>query len=300
MAGASCMTLVTAWIRSTRGLRELVIASDSRLSGGESWNCGPKLFPLQRGDAVLAFAGATTRSYPLIVQASRWADDYEKARVRAMDLHDFKGHAERMMTSMITDVDTSGLHPRPTAPRMDCTIVLAGYSTTKQTFCMWNSRYDARTGKISFVRTGGNVLGSRGKHVVFVGEPTSAAVAAKRRLKRRLQAAGTFTVGSLDWEPLEVLRDLCRDSSFGSIGGPIQMVKVYDYLTTMPYAVRWRESPKDTQDGWPTLFGRRLLEYERTQRMEIDIDTMKTRSTWHYAQDCNKRKAIAGENPDVE
>lgn len=282
------MTLVVAWVRHTRSSRELVIASDSCLSGGERWSCGPKLFPLSRGDAVFAFAGGTERSFPLIVQAARWAEDYKRARDRGMELHKFKGHVQRLMQAMLEDIDLSDLHPQPSAPEIGCTIVLAGYSSMKREFRVWTSRYDSQGGRFSFVRAGRNVKGSRGKHVAFVGDGVEAA---KVALKERLVAKGRFTTGGLDWEPLEVLRDICRDPSFSTVRGPVQVVKLYDYMSSMPYAVRWRDRPADSECEALTLFGRRLLEYERTQRMIIDVDSLEVSPGWHFAEDCEQAGA---------
>jgi len=40
---------------------------------------GQKIFPLARGDSVLAFAGETFFAYPLILQTLRYIDDYDRA-----------------------------------------------------------------------------------------------------------------------------------------------------------------------------------------------------------------------------
>ncbi len=62
------MTLVAIWPRQQASTAELVVASDSRLTGGVTFESGPKLFPLPRGDSVIAFAGDTWFTYPLIIQ----------------------------------------------------------------------------------------------------------------------------------------------------------------------------------------------------------------------------------------
>jgi len=48
---------------------EMIVASDSRLSGGQAWDGNPKILMLPRSDAVLAFAGYTGVAYPLMIQA---------------------------------------------------------------------------------------------------------------------------------------------------------------------------------------------------------------------------------------
>ncbi len=47
------MTLGIAWVRRVRGVRELPIGSDSRLSGGQYWDSNPKIMLLPRTDAAV-------------------------------------------------------------------------------------------------------------------------------------------------------------------------------------------------------------------------------------------------------
>src|SRR5436309_586712 len=61
------MTLCVAWVRQESDHEELVFATDSRLTGGEIWDYGVKLFDLGRPGCLLCFAGHTRRAYPLIL-----------------------------------------------------------------------------------------------------------------------------------------------------------------------------------------------------------------------------------------
>src|ERR1700743_3358333 len=90
------MTLGMAWVRVVGGVRELVIASDSRLSGGQYWDGNPKIMLLPRSDAVLSFAGQTRDAYPLMLQAYNAIKMYPLAEKRALDLADLKGHLVRV------------------------------------------------------------------------------------------------------------------------------------------------------------------------------------------------------------
>jgi ATP-dependent protease HslVU (ClpYQ) peptidase subunit len=80
-----------AWLRSVGGVRELVIASDSRLSGGQFWDANPKIMLLPRSDAVLSFAGTTSDAYPLMLQAYNSIRMYPPASSRAVILPGNKG-----------------------------------------------------------------------------------------------------------------------------------------------------------------------------------------------------------------
>ncbi len=70
------MTLVAVWVRKAGKARELVIASDSRLTPF-TWDVAPKILPLPRGDSVLAFAGNTDVAYPIMIQMSNAVDAWD-------------------------------------------------------------------------------------------------------------------------------------------------------------------------------------------------------------------------------
>jgi hypothetical protein len=57
------MTLGLAWIRVVGSVRELIVASDSRLAGGQWWDANPKTMLLPRSDCVLSFSGHTYDAY---------------------------------------------------------------------------------------------------------------------------------------------------------------------------------------------------------------------------------------------
>ena len=61
------MTLCIAWIRQDGDKKELVMATDSRLTGGESWASGVKMLQLPPQDCLLCFSAATARASPLLL-----------------------------------------------------------------------------------------------------------------------------------------------------------------------------------------------------------------------------------------
>ena len=74
------MTLVASWVRVTPGGEELVIASDSRLTGGLALDHAPKIFRLERQDAVIAYCGPTVVAYPILLQLKSSLDGHEETR----------------------------------------------------------------------------------------------------------------------------------------------------------------------------------------------------------------------------
>src|ERR1700722_7368701 len=96
------MTISIAWARRVGTAKELVGASDSRLSFGCRWDCCPKLIALPRGDAVICFAGDTMYAYPVMLQAIAAVSQHPRLLSRGMDLDDLKGHLLRILNSMVS------------------------------------------------------------------------------------------------------------------------------------------------------------------------------------------------------
>ena len=151
------MTLVAAWIRKLGDTEELVLATDSRLTGGHTWDAGPKLLPLARGDAALCFSGDTAYAYPLILHIHNYVEAYERARSRALDLTDFKGHVLRVVQDLIEHVEDP-----VTPPQGDFGLVLAGYSWKLQSFRIWSLEYDQAQRRFFFRKATGHARRTKG------------------------------------------------------------------------------------------------------------------------------------------
>ncbi len=268
------MTLVAIWPRQQASTAELVVASDSRLTGGVTFESGPKLFPLPRGDSVIAFAGDTWFAYPLIIQLLRYVDDFDRANSRAQDICDMVGHCERVCSALLRElVSLSSPIPEGIDIARDFTIALAGYSWQRQRFKVWTSLV-SRSGDFKFTRPLKSLHGA-----VFLG---SGRAEAFRRLGRMLpsrkRGGRTQLPRQLGWEPFDILRDVIREGVDVSVGGAPQIVKVYRHMNSMTYAVPWRMGGNTTI----TLLGRPLLKYERTQRLAFHPDSHQAYRLWDY------------------
>ncbi len=116
----------------------MIVASDSRLSGGIRWDCCPKLFPLDRGDSAICFAGATFYAYPIILQVQKMINMHDKVKSRAHDIVDLQ--------SNIIDISNNMLGERHGFPSSgekdpDVTFLFCGYSWKLSSFCAWEYRY---------------------------------------------------------------------------------------------------------------------------------------------------------------
>lgn len=261
------MTLGMAWVRNLGSIRELVVASDSRLSGGQFWDANPKIMLLPRTDCVLSFAGSTFDAYPLMLQAFNAIETFTKLKSRATDLADLKGHLLRVFNRSREFI--SNLPPGQNIPDpADATFMLAGYSWRAKQFLIWKLHFDLCIKKYTFRPTHA-WQGQEGeaKLIAFVGDEEPVREA-KKQLVEKLRDKDRLTCGGLNMEPFEVLRDVIRSQAFPSVGGAPQLVKVYEHMNTHPFGIYWPDRPTGTL----SLLGRPLMDYEKPPSGSIDPD----------------------------
>jgi hypothetical protein len=261
------MTLGIIWARSVGGVREMVVASDSRLSGGQHWDANPKIMLLPRSDAVLSFGGDTDDAYPLMLQAWNAIEMFGPAKNRSMDLADLKGHLIRVFNhsrKFIGDLPRGQDVPNDPG----AIFAISGYSWRTRRFHIWKLFYDPSIRRFTFRPAGewGGQDAEAHKLVDYLGDD-DAIDEAKRRLVAVLRQKEKIARGSFDMEPFEVLRDIIRSKSFPSVGGPIQMVKIYEHANAVPVGVLWPD-----KTGSVSLLGRPLMAYEKTIWGVIDPD----------------------------
>ena len=112
---------------------------------------------------------------------------------------------------------------------------------------------------------------------------------AKKRLVNVLRDRDLIDNGNFDMEPFEVLRDMIRENISPHVGGPPQLVKVYQHMNCTPFAVFW----PNRQEKSKALLGRPLMHYESIPYPILDPDTLKI----HHLFQLNKDEAYYfGEN----
>jgi hypothetical protein len=125
------MTVVVSWTRKTKTGRELWIMSDSRLSGGKFWDYGPKIFSMGRSDAIVAFAGDTAWTYPLISQITSYVESFVNLRERVVDFLDVRKKVVRVLNDSLNFVSDSA---DASLEIPECSFIVAGYSVRKQDY----------------------------------------------------------------------------------------------------------------------------------------------------------------------
>ncbi|MEX5710570.1 hypothetical protein AB1484_20225 [Parafrankia sp. FMc6] len=265
------MTLVAAWIQRNDTLRELAIASDSRISGGESWDACPKIVPLPRPATVIAMSGDAVEAYSFLIQAINTCNLLDGNGSGRTDI----GYLANKLRDVYSDIrkhvrDLPSGSTTPTIPQLD--VVLLGWSWRRTRFEGFSYRFSTQ-GVLTMKRL--SELDEQSAYgVYFFGD---AAGEAHRRLKE-LKRIRNFPIpmrgdpaareiardSYLRWEPLEVLLDIIRDPSQRSVGGVPQIARIYQYGESECFV--WRSS-----DGHDYFGGRPVQSSERFDRRIIEI-----------------------------
>lgn len=277
------MTLVTAWIRNVGANDELVIASDSRITGGIAMNHAPKLLRLERNDSVLAYCGPTLLAYPILLQIKATLDAHDETRDRVIDIVDLKAHIEKTIERLRAKIDD--LPSKDNAHR-SFKFLLAGYSWKYSVFRAWVFRYDLKTQEFNAFSM------PKGKNkFIFMSDVSENEILAKNILLENIHREQGNQNFKLDWEPLKVLLSFIKDESIDDIGGPPQIIKVYKHANTLPINVLWPDDRIENSNPIRTFeinhLGRPLLGYERTRLLTLDLKTWEMVEPWNIRERAN-------------
>lgn len=262
------MTLAAIWVRKNDTLRELVVASDSRISGGESWDACPKIVALPRPATVVVMSGMAAEAYVFLIQAINTCSLNNGVASGRMDL----GYLARKLRSVYADIrlhvrDLPVGQFRPDVP--DVEVALVGWSWRSLRFEGYSYRFDRR-GTLQMRRLR-ELDGQAHFGVCFLGDATGEA---RRRLRslglqrplRDDRPVGETDAGFfLDWQPLDVIRACISDPKVRSVGGAPQVFRMYQYGETESFV--WRDS-----DGVDYFGGRPVSAGERFDRRVISVE----------------------------
>lgn len=250
------MTLCVSWIRRSGRTKELILAADSLLNGGGDFLEAPKIFPLKRGDCAMACAGDTAYSFPIVNHIIQSVDLNFKNRTRAIDFKDLVNYFEDLMNTCLSAIETPiidiGKGP-------DFQMLFVGYSAKLKDFKMVVFQYDKRL-KIMKRRKEktlkkNNVAVIGDKDIDKKGEK-SLVMQYRRELFIELEKDGIKDYGFIDMQPLDVLYRFIKNNDYRTVSGHLQMLKIYDFMSTLPYGI----IEEDNQDIF--YMGRKLMNYE--------------------------------------
>jgi hypothetical protein len=231
------VTLVAAWVREVSTLRQLVVVSDSRATGGEVWDWCPKVLPLPRPSTIAAVAGDLSLAYAYLVQVLSATTLETGNRNGRVDIRNFVAQVERLLkparsSSHLTDLPSSG-------DTLAAEVLIGGWSWRKSRFEVFTFSRDKRGDlQKQDVLRGGQTLA--GVHLFGSGWER-----ARDRLKARLleldQPQG------VQWEPLEILAAMCADDDERDVGGAPQIVVANQHGLTDQFLVPW---PTNDDELW--------------------------------------------------
>lgn len=254
------MTLRIAWIRQDGDKKELVMATDSRLTGGESWDSGVKLFELPRKDCLLCFAGATARAYPLILNTISSIKFDKQLADPHTDIQDILEYLIELFSNLVSEIKEAVGNPDEV--RAEAEFLFGGWSWKKQQFGIWRLYYNP--GLKAFAHEA--IDQGQARVITYIGDHIPDA---ETILEAKLRETGNLLYGTLNMEPLQVLAQMARDPrEFRSIGGALQLAKIYQSGTSEFFGILW-----PSEDGQPTFLGRVLPIHDLPPVRLFDPDT---------------------------
>lgn len=250
------MTISLCWRRKFLGVDEIIFASDSRLSAGYRWDCAQKIFPIEGPNFCISFAGAADFAFPCIFQFQGMVRNYRRFTVGAAPIGDITGDFVAICNQMHSLVDD-----RQIAQFNQTQFIIGGYDFERGEPYQRIVSFDKASGAYRKQQFGGLRSGGKGFAIGFVGDYRHEYFAALGNLIAEQKT-------ELNFQPLEALKGVLeKHGRNSSIGGVPQVVKVYRHRNYLPYAVQ-----PSAEEQEVFLFGRPLLEYERTFYPVLRLD----------------------------
>jgi hypothetical protein len=261
------MTLVVAWERRVGPLTELIIASDSRLNGGEQWDGGAKVFTIPDFPYIIAFAGNTALAYPFVLQALAQAQAYGAHSRRASSPNEFARHLAKTFEALRSQGGRESTHSLDSFE-----VLVGGWAWREQKFDLLRVAANRGAGALVAERIRPALLRLRGR------DDTSKrlfAMLGDREGKTHMLAhlrkrAESGLSGDFAHEPLDGLLEVCRNAGVTSIGGALQVAKVYRTMHSEAFVVQL--------DGRVFLAGREVYAGER-----LDLRRLGRTAEGHWA-----------------
>lgn len=229
-------------------------------------------------------------AYPFIHAAISAVSYHRASKRRQVDISETKPVLLNAINSMLADIrDLADGKAEFDEPILR--LIFGGYSWKKKRFILWGFYFN--TGYRSFVEHEAKEwrgLGT-GRRILIFGDPEASRSAvrrairlgesepdpnedvealAKRKLVELLERRGVREDAGLNMEPFEVLLEILRENASPHVGGPPQLVKVYQHLNTQAFGIRWPAA----RHGRVALLGRMLPHGEKVHTPVLDPDAL--------------------------
>lgn len=223
-----------------------------------------KVFILPRSDSLLAVAGATEYSLPLVSQLLLAIEAYPKARDRRLPLPQLRTHILKIFKEMYSSIHSLPVgQKRPDDP--DNYFLFGGFDWRTSEPIVWKLHYDKQLHEFRF----DTVVKPGGKQFHFAGDCPEANQDATQKTAKLLREKAKSNL-EIDMEPLVILSEICEDVKYTGIGGVLQVAKTYRHLNSQMFITRRGV----THDRRSYLAGRPLSDYEHSDLPICDLDQM--------------------------
>lgn len=260
------MTILASWVRtSKKGMEELIMISDSRLTGYGKIDYAPKIFQMPRSDIIIGFAGSTIFAYPFLLQVINSVSTFSPFFTRAIDYKPFSS----WVLNIINDI-FSKFHP-PTKELEDPEVefIIGGYSWAHKEFFIDKIFYVNSQKK--FEKKSARKY-SMGKMEVIGDSDLKKCFSSKlkdlicNKYRVNIFSSNNKTINRFDFEPFEVVRDMLLSNNFDTIGGPPQILKVSQFMKSNYVAVYW----PNKESGDIYVCGRPVFSFEKLDNWILD------------------------------
>lgn len=251
------MTLCIGWFRKIGDSSEICVVADSCLSGGQRFLAAPKLFPLPRKDGVIACAGFTGYSFPIVEHILHALGLNQKLRDQAADFTDVVHLIEDIANLCLHEGQEPNVAMQGAGP--DFSMLIAGYSWRMKSHLLKVLSFDWTLRKMNAA----NTSTIKGIPFAVIGDNVRGV---RHRIFQYLEEK-QIDANNINMEPLDVLFECINNpsSDHRSIGGNPQMVKVYPYQNVLPFGFLHRQRDLNGNingDTFISYYGRPLLPFE--------------------------------------
>jgi len=254
------MTLCVGWIRKMKETEEICLAADSMFTGGGSrLPVAPKLFPISRKDCAIACAGNTGYTMPLVEHINHAVEINGPIRDRAYDFLHFVHLVEDVINSCLFHEKEVQENDR-IGP--DFSMILAGYSCKKKQSLLYTIEFDNGLKKM-IAKPANSIMG---QPVAVIGD-YELIPQVRYKIHKAFEKAGLMKGDTFGYEPLDVLTEYINDGTIETVGGHLQMIKVYPYMNVLPIGFYYPETDRIY------YYGRPLRRYETFPYLIFDMRT---------------------------
>lgn len=238
------MTLAAAWVRRNESLSELIIASDSRISGGGDWDVCPKIVALPRPATVMAMSGWAVEAYAFLIQALNTCALLDGHAVGRTDIGNLAKKLRDVYANSRNHLGPLGGGQAPDVPVLD--VALLGWSW--RNLCFEGYSYSYLDSGELVMKPLAELEADRPYPAYLFGD---AAGEARKRLKALRKERGlpvpkrgepeaprVAREAFYDWEPFEVLLHVINDEGIPSVGGAPQLACISQYGESQHFVCR--------------------------------------------------------------